>query len=57
MSAYYNLATYVLSIPTVISSLTHTYNYNYTAHYFAIPFNVLHVNFNLLLHNKLHFKI
>ena len=26
--------------------------YNYTARYFAIHFYVLHVNFNLLLHNK-----
>ena len=24
--------------------------------YFAIPFFVLHVNFNLLLHNKLHYS-
>ena len=53
MSDYYNLATHALSIHDQLP--TCTLNYNYTARYFAIPFLVLHVNFNLLLHNKLHF--
>ena len=52
MSDYYNLATHALSIHDQLP--TCTLNYNYTARYFAIPFLVLHVNFNLLLHNKLH---